>query len=278
MKKTIPAVLILISLIQCNSTPEQAAQQMNVAAKSPEKIKYTDFDTATKSIHVFVALCDNKWQGIVPVPARIGNGQDPNNNLYWGCSAGIRTYFKKSKSWKLLRSYKIDSIKLERLIFKNNSTNYYLVADAYNGKYIKNCTIDFLESCSGQMKDTTKFKDRSIGIYGNSKLVAYIGHDGLMDFNLTDDYSNVDNIKRDAIILACISKKYFNRHLGATKAYPIVWTTGLMCPEAYTLHDALMSYINNESKENIRTAAATAYSRFQKCSLTAAKNLLVSGW
>src|SRR5688572_22804615 len=28
-------------------------------------------------IHIFVALCDNKYQGIVPVPAKIGNGQDP---------------------------------------------------------------------------------------------------------------------------------------------------------------------------------------------------------
>jgi hypothetical protein len=47
----------------------------------------------TKIIHVFVALCDNDSQGIVPVPKKIGNGNDPDNNLYWGCGYGVRTFF-----------------------------------------------------------------------------------------------------------------------------------------------------------------------------------------
>ena len=29
-----------------------------------------------KTVHVFVALCDNENQGIVPVPARLGNRTD----------------------------------------------------------------------------------------------------------------------------------------------------------------------------------------------------------
>jgi hypothetical protein len=97
----------------------------------------SDSISSSPVIHVFVALCDNKYQGIVPVPAKIGNGQDPNSNLYWGCGYGIRTYFKKSKEWKLIRTQKIDSVKLERLVFKHVDKNYYLVADAYNGQYIK---------------------------------------------------------------------------------------------------------------------------------------------
>ena len=35
-------------------------------------------------VHVFVALADNVNQGIVPVPAKLGNGEDPVHNLYWG--------------------------------------------------------------------------------------------------------------------------------------------------------------------------------------------------
>src|SRR5512143_1123153 len=52
-------------------------------------------------IHVVVALCDNVHQGIVPVPARIGNGDDPGNNLYWGAAFGVRTFFSKSTDWKM---------------------------------------------------------------------------------------------------------------------------------------------------------------------------------
>jgi hypothetical protein len=240
--------------------------------------RITTYDSSTKTIHVFVALCDNKYQGIVPVPAAIGNGQDPNGNLYWGCSAGIRTYFKNSKEWTLVKRSKPDNIRLERLVFKHKTKKYYLIADAYDGRYIKQCTIDFLRSCSGQVKDTLHINGAAIGINGNGKLIAYIGHDGLMDFSLQERFQNTDSLKRDAIILSCKSKKYFTSHLAPTRCNPLVWTAGLMCPEAYTLHDALTGYILNEPVESIRTKAAKAYAKYQRCGEKAARNLLVTGF
>ena len=231
-----------------------------------------------KTIHIFVALCDNKYQGIVPVPKAIGNGQDHNNNLYWGCGYGIRTFFKKSNEWKLIATRGKNGIVLERLVFKHTTKNYYLVADAYDGQYIKQCTKDFLNSSCGNQKDTLQLDGKILGIGGNSSLLAYIGHDGLMDFQLSETYSNTDNKKRDVIILACYSKRYFSPHLKAANVNPLVWTTHLMCPEAYTLHDALTGYVNGESNENIRERAAAAYSKYQKCSLKAAKGLLVTNW
>jgi hypothetical protein len=191
---------------------------------------------------------------------------------------GVRTYFKNSKGWTLIRKYAIDSLKLERVIFKHKNSNYYLVADAYNGKNIRECTIDFFRSASGKQKDTIHLPGKTIGINGNAKLLAYIGHDGLMDFNLAENFTSKDDVSRDVIILACISKRFFSPHLINTKATPLVWTTGLMCPEAYTLHDAIEGYIENEPAENIRTRAAKAYSKYQKCSEKAARNLLVTGY
>ena len=234
-----------------------------------------NYDTTTRTIHVLVALCDNKYQGIVPVPAKIGNGQNPNNNLYWGCGYGVSTYFKKSSQWTLIRQIKGNDTLMERLIFKHRQRNYYLVADAYNGKYIKNCTVDFFNYCAGGDKDTIQLKGKTIGTGGNASLVAYTGHDGLMDFSLDQQFIHTDTKKRDAIMLACISKKYFARHLTSTTAHPLLWSTGLMSPEAYTLHDALEAYI---SGGDVQLAAARAYSRFQKCSVRAAQRLLVTGW
>jgi len=77
----------------------------------------------TKTIHVYVALCDNIHQGIVPVPERIGNGQDPKNNLYWGAGYGVKTFFKvKTKDWKLVRTISSDDTYiLERLLFKHTN-------------------------------------------------------------------------------------------------------------------------------------------------------------
>lgn len=254
----------LISAVETDNKPENTA---------------VSFEGKSKTIHIFVALCDNKYQGIVPVPTKIGNGQDPDNNLYWGCAYGIRSYFKKSKGWKFLKSEKnINNIVLERVIFKHTSKDYYLVADAYDGKYIKECTIDFLKSSSGIIKDTLNINNETIGISGNSSLVSYIGHDGLMDFQLSESFKNTDDKKRDVIILACYSKRFFSPHLSNSNINPLVWSTNLMAPEAYVIHDAITGYINNEDNQQIRNRAAKAYSKFQKCSEKAAKNLLVTNW
>jgi hypothetical protein len=58
----------------------------------------------TRTIHVVVALCDNVNQGIVPVPKSLGNGQDAKNNLYWGAGFGVKTFFKNSKEWTLVKN------------------------------------------------------------------------------------------------------------------------------------------------------------------------------
>lgn len=286
IKQTIFTCLTAYLFLGCNASSKDTepitatptpTNVSEVSAIAPIK-NIAKFDTTTQTIHVFVALCDNKYQGIVPVPSKIGNGQDPDNNLYWGCGFGIRTYFKKSSAWELIKIQKSDSIRLERLVFKHSTKNYYLVADAYDGQYIESCTKDFLYSSCGQLKDTIQINKTTIGIAGNSKLVAYIGHDGLMDFQLSEPFQNKDGKKREVIILACYSKSYFSPHLSAANINPLVWTTNLMCPEAYTLHDAITGYLNNESPELIRTRAAAAYSKYQKCSLKAAKRLLVGGW
>ena len=95
---------------------------------------------------------------------------------------------------------------------------------------------------------------------------------------MNEQFDNADKLNRNAIILACISKNYFAPYLSATKANPLVWSTGLMSPEAYTLHDALESYVKNEPGANIRSSAAKAYSKYQRCSENAARKLLVSGY
>ncbi|GAB2701328.1 hypothetical protein GCM10027037_28130 [Mucilaginibacter koreensis] len=236
------------------------------------------FDTAYKTIHVLVALCDNKYQGIVPVPTKIGNGQNPETNLYWGNGYGVYTYFKHSKDWQFVSTQKSGGQVLERAIFKHRKQKFYLVADAYDGRYIKNCIISFLNSSTGKIKDTLKVTKHTLGIYGNANLLAYIGHNGLMDFELNDEYQSTDGRTRNCIVLACYSKKYFGYYARKAGINPLLWTTNLMCPEAYTLHDAITDYINKGNNDSVRNSAVTAYNRYQKCGINVAKGLLVSGW
>lgn len=267
------AIAILIGGCSNNKTPLPSTTVSVKSVASPQKIIYP-----SKTIHVFVALCDNKYQGIVPVSQKVGNGQDPVNNLYWGWGYGVKTHFSKSNHWTLVRKQQGTYPILERLLFKHKSSGFYMVADAYDGRTMKECIDTYMKSAAGITADTLMNGRDTIGINGNAKMTAFVGHNGLMDFSLENNYTNADGRARDCIILACFSKNYFSPFLKTAKANPVLWTTNLMGPEAYTLHDALDAYIKGANKETIQEKAATVYANYTKCSVKAAKKLLVTGW
>jgi len=240
-------------------------------------------NAAPRTVHVFVSLADNQNQGIVPVPARLGNGFDPVHNLYWGAEAGVKTFIQRSADWMLLAcAAKPNSYVLERCIFKHRSADVFLVADAYRGNEIKQAILDFFDAAAGGTPETiTVGFDQhpiSISARGGSSLVAYVGHDGLMDFQLPVVPRKRDDIHRDVIILACASKQYFTEPLKTSRAYPLLWTTNLMAPEAYTLKAALDGWIAGENGDRIRDRAAVAYDKYQKCGLRGARRLFATGW
>lgn len=238
-------------------------------------------ESSPRVVHVFVALADNQHQGIVPVPPVLGNGNDPQGNLYWGAAYGVKTFFKASEEWQLLscgRGPK-DAI-LERCLFKNRNADVYLVADAYQGSEIRSAVTDFLSAAAGKTSEDIRAKvnaaDVSIAAGGAADLLAYLGHDAFMDFQIVPIAGAKGNKPRRTIILACASKAFFSPYVRQTGAEPLLWTTGLMAPEAYTLKAALTGWIANEDDEAIRHRAAQAYDKYQKCSERAALRLFAT--
>ena len=274
------SVFFLIVISACSNIADKTGISTDTIHIPATNISTHTNSDSIKTIHVFVALCDNKFQGIVPVPSSIGNGQDPKNNLYWGAGYGVKTFFsKKSSEWELIsaQTNPAEHI-LERLLFKHRSKNIFFLADAYDGEYIREATVDFLSSSAGKNETAIEVNGKKIYFGGVSDLIAYVGHDGLMDFSIEQRFEESNDKKRKAIILACYSKRFFSPHLKQTGASPLLWSTGLMAPEAYILHDAIQAWANSNSPEEVRSAAARAYSKYQKCSLKAARNLLVTGW
>jgi hypothetical protein len=228
---------------------------------------------------VFVALADNVNQGIVPVSAALGNGDNPKTNLYWGAAFGVKTFFSKSRDWQLVSSTtNARSGVLERCVFKHRTRETYMIADAYQGKEIAKATTDFLAAASGVPGEKLNVNNTEVFTDGSADLVAYVGHDGLMDFKLTNSPQQRDKRQRQAIILACASKQYFKQHLESTGANPLLWTTNLMAPEAYVLSAAIDGWIAKESGEQVRARAARAYDKYQHCGVRAAMRLFASGW
>ena len=231
-----------------------------------------------KVVHVYVALCDNAHQGIVPVPAELGNGQSPRTNLYWGALYGVKTFLARSEKWELVFTQKNPRKNiLERCVFFSGDSSVIIVADAYDGREIRRTVEDFLAAASGAIEDSAKITGAEITCGSSADLLAYVGHNGLMDFTLSEYPKSRDSICRETIVLACASKWYFEPSLDSAGACPLLWTMGLMAPEAYTLLAAIESWAAGQPQDSVRVKAADAYSRYQGCSLSAAKALIVTG-
>jgi len=215
---------------------------------------------ADRKVEAFVCLCDNDHQAIAKVGKAIGNGMDPDGNLYWGCSDGLSAYFKKSKKWKLLESDKPkEGPILVTLTFKHHSGKATLTAHAYRGDRMAKCLEDFF----------TKSRDA-----GKGELVAFIGHNGMMDNAISlPKAAPANDENSDSIVLGCLTQSYFTKPLKSMNSSPLLMTKSLMYPGSFLLHDALEVWLRNGSKKEIREAAAKAYAKNQKISVKGARTV-----
>ena len=229
-------------------------------------------------IHLFVALCDNASQGIVPVPAAIGDGDRPDANLYWGCGDGVKSVFGRSPEWKLLQAAPVPGgVILERRVYRHTAKpDVWLVADAYRGREIKQAVRAFLEAAAGRPADsaTLALKDgTALPLAAGAALAAYIGHNGLMDFELPPEAAAAPPSAKPAIVLCCKSREFFAARLKRSGAAPLLGTTQFMYPGAFILRDALNVWLAGKTPEAVRTAAAKAYAANQRISVKAAEGV-----
>lgn len=236
-------------------------------------------------VHVVVALCDNVNQGIVPVPKALGNGQDPRSNLYWGALYGLRTHLTRAGGWEIVANPGIaDERILERSVFLSHVKRagahipVYIVADAWDGAYIKPATARFLEMVAGIGPELVRVScnGSTIDLHAGAQahLIAYIGHNGLMDFSLPLPAVGISFDKpRSVMVLACASKSYFMDAVSGSRSQPLLLTTSLMAPEAYTVNAAIRAWVSDGSTIRVVEAAAQAYNQYQKCGIRAARKL-----
>lgn len=211
-------------------------------------------DAAPKQVRVFIALCDNKTQGIAPVGEKIGNGNDPDANLYWGCSDGFGSWFRQSRRWKVVSTEKnVSATILRRMTVRHVEGDLEMVASAYRGADMRQCLIDFeAAACSNQFDG-----------------VAFIGHNGLMDFAL-DAPKKTEGNDTEVMVLCCMSEKYFGNRLRAAGCKPLLMTQQFMYPGSFLLDSAWEAWRTGGTPAEIRSAAAAAYAKNQKISVKAA--------
>lgn len=215
-------------------------------------------------IHVIVSLVDNISQGIVPIPAKIGNGNDPRSNLYWGAAYGVKTFLSKAEGWRNLGCKQgINDTILESCEFAWQD-KLTVTADAYRGSRIGQAMLDFMRQAA------------TPPLAAQREMVVFIGHDGLMDEQnqpLVQHFPKHAGHNKEAVVLACLSDEFFAGHLLAAGSKPVVTTFSFMAPEAYVLEAVARGFANHASEAELRSAAANAYAKYQHISAKAGKSV-----
>ena len=275
----------LISIFLCFLLNLSCSNETSMPPISPELniIKADSVKELTVVIHTVVALCDNKNQGIVKVPEALGNGQEPKNNLYWGAMYGLKTYLTKKENWEKIYTEPdpAENILEEIILFKNYKANgknikAYLIAEAWDGKYIEDAIEQFLNYSNGlNVKEChIQHGGQVINIRsgGSANMLIYIGHDGLMEFDVDKPEDFGGNIPEFVSVFACKSRKYFRDKIHLPKDRLLLLTNGYMAPEAYSPAAAINQYVSGHH-DKIHQSVAEAYDKYQKCGLKGAKNL-----
>jgi hypothetical protein len=260
--------------------PSDAIEEQPAAAVVTRRRNARAFRVA----HVFVALCDNKNQGIVPVPAVVGNGQDPEHNLYWGASFGVKTFFARSPNWVEVTGVALPPRPgvLRRAVFKSREiAPLYVVADAYDGAFMKEALANFLDAAAGEHDNDLEADGEVLEAGGLADLVAFVGHNGLMDMGLSTvapkSRSGAGDQPASAVVLACLSHRYFAAPLASADCPPLITTSNLMAPEAYSLDAILRSWAAGDPPKVTRNKAGDAYARYQRISAGAGRGIFVAG-
>lgn len=233
----------------------------------------------TKTIHVFVGLCNDNTQFVTPISPNFTIGSMPETNIFWGAENGVLSYFeKKADNWKLIKiDTIINSVILQTALFKHITKDIYIYAEAFNGKNSKEVIDEYFKATSGQNSKKIILDNKTLEFGGNSTLTAYIGLNGLMNGS-TNLIEHKNTVSKETIVLCSYSKIFFERNLEIINAYPILWTQQLMNPEAYVLETTINSWINNDEQEELLKKVATNYNLYQRCGVSSALKVFKAGF
>jgi hypothetical protein len=147
---------------------------------------------------------------------------------------------------------------------------------------MKNALASFLDAAAGDNVNDVEADGQTLQAGGFADLVAFVGHNGLMDMDSSEVSPKGRSIAtgdrpESAVVLACTSHKYFAAPLAAVACPPLVTTSGLMAPEAYSLDAIVRSWAAGDTPAVTRNKAGDAYARYQRIAVGAGRGVFVAG-
>lgn len=235
-------------------------------------------------VQVHVPLCDNDV--LRCGNDRLGNGDEPDRNLYWGTSGGFRGWFgRRGSGWTEVsvtwaREADVLAVRVwRRSVAPGGALRargvrrafvVYVVAYAWRGEAIQSAMAAFAADLYGTGKArrvelwSGGAKGTVIDAGAAAQVVAFVGHNGWMDVaEATWPASPPDARRKGAIAIACLTEDYLADAVPSDRRVPLLFTRSLLFAGAHSLEGAVRAFAEGRGLLAIRDGAAAAYAAGQ---------------
>jgi hypothetical protein len=249
---------------------------------------------------VYVALCDNDSQGIVPVKNRsICDGDVPMQNMYWvgdGALAGLA----KKRRWT--SASRVEAPSGELLIEQIWTATarpgpklraagvvepfpVVVVGRAYRGDRIHRAFVDYLRAVHDDDASTTKLGGGELAYGGAGHLVGYVGHDYMMDVQpgspqlreVVEATRGDSALAKGVFALACAGDAWIRPFISRDNIYVMALNVYLAFPNAWAFDGILDGIAAHGDGAELHRAAAKGFAKGQACDLGWALKALAYG-
>jgi hypothetical protein len=230
---------------------------------------------------VYVALCDNDSQGIVPVKnPRICDGRRPEANMYWATRGGLKGYLKRA-GWKRVSTVEEPraGVAMEVVWHKRyrargelrkrgarGSFDVYLVSVVFWGDRIREANIEYLRAVNRDDSRRFDLGDRGEVVYGGaSHVVGYIGHDYFFDVSdpleLIAPTRGDSELHKGSFALACAGHQLIRPAITRDNSHILLLNRHLAFPGAWTVGGLIRGITAGQDGRGIHREAAKEFAK-----------------
>jgi len=221
-----------------------------------------------------IIACGNK---------KLGDGDNPDTNLYWSTTPGFGEWFaRRGSGWKrvlkqtaaetgdhdlvAVHVYRRD-ITAPRAWVKRGAPDHFeldIVVHGWRGTSIDKALAAYAADVSGKGTRELVLADGSkLAAGGAAQLVAFVGHNRLMDLE-SFTWPAPGTVTKGAIAIACDTAPYMKQQVSAATRVPLLLTSDLLFANAAPLEAAVLAFARGGGYAEIRKDAATAYAGIQE--------------
>jgi hypothetical protein len=231
-------------------------------------------------VEVHAPLCDNTI--IQCGNAKLGDGDNPDTNLYWSTTPGLGSWFaRRDGGWtRVVRQQRgqtgdddilavhayrrtVAAPAAWRAAGAPRKFELDVVIHGWRGKAIDRALSAYAADAAGGAARTIKLGDgTAIAAGGAAQIVAWVGHNRLMDLERFD-WPGPAAAAKGIVAIACSTAPYMQQLSAATRV-PLLMTRDLLFANAAPLEAAVLAYVAGGGFAQIRHDATSAYAEIQR--------------